>query len=110
MAEESRMAVVDRTFDAMVQYILRGVLSGALLGGIFTYESYHHYLLDADRWTNFIVQVQQTITNTSGYKMSKKDLFLLCPEISPESRRSCGSRDLIEKRVKIKYFFCQGDG
>ena len=49
MAEESRMAVVDRTFDAMVQYILRGVLSGALLGGIFTYESYHHYLLDADR-------------------------------------------------------------
>ena len=56
------------------------------------------------------VQVQQTITNTSGYKMSKKDLFLLCPEISPESRRSCGSRDLIEKRVKIKYFFCQGDG
>ena len=33
MAEESRMAVVDRTFDAMVQYILRGVLSGALLGG-----------------------------------------------------------------------------
>eukprot|EP00802_Teleaulax_amphioxeia_P007779 Tamp_07787.p1 GENE.Tamp_07787~~Tamp_07787.p1 ORF type:complete len:482 (+),score=141.13 Tamp_07787:276-1721(+) len=49
MAEEGRMAVIDRTFDAMTQ---------------------------------------QTITNTSGYKMSKKDLYLLCPEIAPEQRRS----------------------
>jgi len=49
MAEEARMAVIDRTFDAMTQ---------------------------------------QTITNTSGYKMSKKDLYLLCPEIAPQQRRT----------------------
>jgi len=48
MPEESRLAVVDRTFDVMVQ---------------------------------------QTITNTTGYKMSQAALFLLCPEISPENRR-----------------------
>jgi len=48
MPEESRLAVVDRTFDVMVQ---------------------------------------QTMTNTTGYKMSKPALYLLCPEISPENRR-----------------------
>jgi hypothetical protein len=47
MPVESRLAVVDRTFDVMVQ---------------------------------------QTITNTTGYKMSKQALFLLCPEIAPEAR------------------------
>jgi hypothetical protein len=76
MAEESRMAVVDRTFDAMV--IVK------ILRVFFV----------ANRWRatglshcTYLLQVQQTITNTSGYKMSKKDLYLLCPEISPESRR-----------------------
>mmetsp|Transcript_4318 Transcript_4318/g.8703 ORF Transcript_4318/g.8703 Transcript_4318/m.8703 type:complete len:454 (+) Transcript_4318:127-1488(+) len=53
MAEEGRMAVIDRTFDAMVQ---------------------------------------QTITNTSGYKMSKSDLYLLCPEIAPERRREMAKK------------------
>lgn len=53
MAEEGRMAVIDRTFDAMVQ---------------------------------------QTITNTSGYKMSKADLYLLCPEIAPERRREMAKK------------------
>eukprot|EP00290_Baffinella_frigidus_P007362 CAMPEP_0180132680 /NCGR_PEP_ID=MMETSP0986-20121125/9120_1 /TAXON_ID=697907 /ORGANISM="non described non described, Strain CCMP2293" /LENGTH=454 /DNA_ID=CAMNT_0022072715 /DNA_START=24 /DNA_END=1388 /DNA_ORIENTATION=+ len=47
MQYEARLAVIDRTFDAMVQ---------------------------------------QTITNTTGYKMSKADLFLLCPEIAPDNR------------------------
>ena len=36
----------------------------------------------------FDTMTQQTITNTTGYKMSKKDLYLLCPEIAPEQRHS----------------------
>ena len=47
MPEGSRLSVIDRTFDVMVQ---------------------------------------QTASNTSGYKMSKKDFFKLCPEIAPEKR------------------------
>eukprot|EP00293_Proteomonas_sulcata_P006124 CAMPEP_0184318280 /NCGR_PEP_ID=MMETSP1049-20130417/101678_1 /TAXON_ID=77928 /ORGANISM="Proteomonas sulcata, Strain CCMP704" /LENGTH=462 /DNA_ID=CAMNT_0026637993 /DNA_START=80 /DNA_END=1468 /DNA_ORIENTATION=- len=53
MGEEPRMAVIDRTFDAMVQ---------------------------------------QTITNTTGYKMSKSDLYLLCPEIAPDVRRGYANK------------------
>jgi len=48
MPEGSRLAVIDRTFDVMVQ---------------------------------------QTVSNTTGYKMPKPTLFLLCPEIAPEKRK-----------------------
>ena len=54
--------------------------------GMHVSSSYDMHV-SSSSYDTFDAMTQQTITNTSGYKMSKKDLYLLCPEIAPEQRR-----------------------